>query len=74
MFYKEMPVCVQLLLLCLTLCNPMDYSPPGSSVCSVSQARILEYVAIFSTGGPLQPRDQIQVSFISSTADIVFTI
>ena len=31
---------------CLTLCNPMDYNPPGSSVYRISQARILELVAI----------------------------
>ena len=29
-----------------TLCNPMDYSPPGSSVHEISQARILVWVAI----------------------------
>ena len=33
--------------LCLTLCNPVDCSPPGSSVYGISQARILEWVAIF---------------------------
>ena len=32
---------------CPTLCNPMDCSPPGSSVHGISQARILEWVAIF---------------------------
>ena len=31
---------------CLTFCDPMDYSPPGSSVHGVSQARILEWVGI----------------------------
>ena len=31
---------------CWTLCYPMDYSPPGSSVRGILQARILEYVAI----------------------------
>ena len=31
---------------CLTLCDPMDYSPPGSSVHGILQARILEWVAI----------------------------
>ena len=30
---------------CLTLCDPMDYSPPGSSVHGILQARILEWVA-----------------------------
>ena len=32
--------------LCLTLCDPIDYSPPGSSVHRILQARILEWVAI----------------------------
>ena len=37
--------------LCPTLFNPMDYSPPGSSVHGIVQARILEWVAIsFSRG------------------------
>ena len=41
-----------------TLCDPMDCSLPGSSVHGISQARILEWVAIpFSRGSP-QPRDQ----------------
>ena len=35
---------------CLTLCNPMDYSPPGSSVHGIL-ARILEWVAISFSGG-----------------------
>ena len=40
-------VCVCLVTqLCLTLCDPMDYSPPGSSVHGILQARILEWVAI----------------------------
>ena len=34
----------------LTLCNPMDYSPQGSSVHGISQARVLEWVAISSPG------------------------
>ena len=32
--------------LCPTLCNPVDYSPPGSSVHEILQARILEWIAI----------------------------
>ena len=35
---------------CLILCNPMDCSPPGSSVHGILQARILEWVAILSPG------------------------
>ena len=29
---------------CLILCDPMDYSPPGSSVHGIFQARVLEWV------------------------------
>ena len=36
--------------LCVTLCDPMDCSPPGSSVHGISQTRILEWVAIFLQG------------------------
>ena len=32
---------------CLTLCNPIDGSPPGSPVPGILQARVLEWVAIF---------------------------
>ena len=36
---------------CLTLCAPINYSPPGSSVQGISQARILEWVATPSSRG-----------------------
>ena len=36
---------------CPTLCDPMDYSPPGSSVHGILQARELEWVAISSSKG-----------------------
>ena len=39
-------VCAKPLQSCLTLCNPMDYNPPGSSVHGILQAWILEWVAI----------------------------
>ena len=43
----------KLLQLCSTLCDPMDYSPPGSSVRGILQATILELVTIpFSRGSP----------------------
>ena len=35
--------------LCLTLCDPVDFSLPGSSVHGILQARILEWVAISSS-------------------------
>ena len=47
---------------CPSLCDPPDCPPPGSSVHGVLQARILEWVAISSSRGPSQPRDQTQVS------------
>ena len=49
---------------CLTPCHPMDYSPPGSSVHGISQARMLEWVAISSSQGSSWPREQTLVSGI----------
>ena len=54
--------CAQSLQSCPTLCNPMDCSPPGSSVHEILQARILEGVAIPSSRGSPQPREWIHVS------------
>ena len=48
-----------------TLCDPMDCSPPGSSVHGILQARILEWVAIPFSRGSSTPRDQTQVSCIA---------
>ena len=50
---------------CLTFCDPMDCSQPGSSVHGILQARILERVAIPFSRGSFQPRDQTQVSCIA---------
>ena len=44
--------------LCPTLWDPMDCSPSGVSVHGIFQARILEWVAIPSSRGSSQPRDQ----------------
>ena len=43
---------------CLTLCDPVDCSPPGSSVHGIFPARILEWVAISSSRGSSHPKDQ----------------
>ena len=43
---------------CLTLCNPMDCSPPGSSVQEILQARIPEWVAGPSSRESSPPKDQ----------------
>ena len=48
----------------LTLCDPIDYSHPGSSVQGISQARILERVAISFSRGSSQPRDWTHISTI----------
>ena len=47
---------------CLTLCDPVDCSPPGSSVHGILQARILEWVAIPFSRGFSWPRDQTHIS------------
>ena len=52
---------------CLTLCNPMDCSPPGSSVHGILQARILKWVALPSSMGSSRPGDRTCVSHISCT-------
>ena len=49
---------VQLLNHVLLFCNPIDHSPPGSSVCGISQARILEWIAISFSSGSSWPQDQ----------------
>ena len=50
---------------CPTLCDPMDYSLPGSSIHGILQARILESVAISSSRGSSWPRDWTHVSYVS---------
>ena len=55
------PVCVCTCLvaqLCLTLCDPIDCSPPGFLSLGILQARILELVAMPSSRGSSQPRDR----------------
>jgi len=49
---------------CLTLCNPMDCSPPGSLVHGIFQAWILEWVAFSFSRGSSWPRDRTRVSRI----------
>ena len=52
-------VCVLCLVTqsCLTPCDPVDCSPPGSSVHGILQARILQWVAMPSSRESSQPRD-----------------
>ena len=51
-------VCAQSLESYPALCDPMDCSPPGSSVCGILQAKMLEWVAMFSSRGSFQSRNQ----------------
>ena len=57
--------------LCLTLCDPMDCSLPGSSVHGIFQATVLEWIAISFSRGSSQPRNRTRVSHI---VDRRFTI
>ena len=49
---------------CLTLCDHMDCSPPGSSVHGISQERTLEWVAIYFSRGSSWPTDRTLISCI----------
>ena len=51
--------------LCLTLCDGVDCSPPGSSVPGILQSRILEWVALPFSRASFQPRDRTWVSCIA---------
>ena len=55
-------MCVQS---CLTLCNPMDCSLPGSSVHRIFQARIMEWIAFSYSRESSQPKNQTRVSCLS---------
>ena len=58
-------VCVLVAQSCLTLCDPMDCSPPGYSVLGILQARILEWVAIPFSRGSSRLSDWTQASCIA---------
>ena len=57
---------------CLTLCHPMDYNLTGSSVPEILQERTPEWVAMLSSRGFSQPKDQTHISYISYIADRFF--
>ena len=52
---------------CPTLCDPMDYSSPGSPVHGILQARILQWVAISSSTGSSRLRSQTWVSCLAGS-------
>ena len=71
---KEQSVCMHAKSLqsCLTLCNPMDSSLPGSSVRGILQAHILEWVAMPPFRGPSRPKDRTHDSYVSYIAGRFF--
>ena len=62
---KKAAAAAKLLQSCPTLCDPIDGSPPGSSIHGILQARILEWVAISFSKGSSQPMDRTHISFVS---------
>ena len=58
-------VCSEVAQSCLTPCDPMDCSPPGSSVHGIFQARVLEWIAISFSRGSSWPRGRTWVSCIT---------
>ena len=69
--YKIVYVCAKLFQSCLTLYEPMDCSPWGSSVHRILQARLLEWIA--SSRGSSWPRDWTHISCGSCFAGRFFT-
>ena len=59
-----LPAAAKSLQSCLTLCDPIDCSPPGVPVSGILQARTLEWVAISFSRGSSRPRDWTCVSRI----------
>ena len=62
-------VCVCGPQLCPILCDPMDCSPPGSSVLGIFQARILEWVAILKGISPTQGQNLPLLHLLHGQAD-----
>ena len=61
---------------CPTVCDPMDCSPPGSSIHGIFQARALEWGAIaFSKDGNLDlSNSEIMLSFLTLSTEGVFPL
>ena len=64
-FFRSVSCVYVLIQVCPTLCNPMDCSPPGSSVHGTSQARTLERVAVSYSRRSSRPRDWTHASCVS---------
>ena len=70
-FFLSVRACLHAKLLqpCLTLCKPMDCSPPSSSAHGILQARVLEWVAKSSSGDLADPG----IEPVSALAGRLFT-
>ena len=58
----------------LTLCNPRDCSPPGSSIHGILQARILEWVGMPFSKRSSQPREQVLFCFVFLTTSTIWEV
>ena len=58
---------------CLTLCDPMDHSWPGSSVHGILQARVMEWIVMPSSRGSSWPRDWTHISNAPAVTTRFFT-
>ena len=58
---------------CLTLSDPMDYSPPGSSIHGIFQGRVLEWVAISFSGGG-KGREMLNKTFTRIFRESIYTV
>ena len=65
LLFQGMCVHARSLQSCLTLCSPMDCSPPGSSLHGILQARVLEWVAMPPSRGSSQLKDSTPISYVS---------
>ena len=61
---------VQLLNFVRVFCDPMDCSPPGSSVHGIFQVRLLEWVALLSSKGSSWPRDRVHLSCVEDSSSL----
>ena len=66
-------MCVKSLQSCPTICDPVDYSLPSSSVHGILHARLLEWVAISYSRKSSQPKNWIHISCVSCPAGTFFT-
>ena len=64
LFLLSSVCCCWVANLCPTVCDPMDYNPPGCYVHRIFQARMLKWVAISFSRGSSQPRDRTPISYI----------